>query len=177
MLVNDSQGREVEIQVGGRYEDDIQIEEATYVNSDIEVSEEEIDYIILNGEVTFQVLAFPNETFTGSVTHIAPAVRSATRDLVFEAMVPNQDGRLRPGMFVAATLKLPDEPMPAVPGKSLRKQNGIRLFIVAKGYIEERIVQVGPEKDGYVALIDGAQLGERFVLEPSDQVKDGVAVR
>jgi len=45
MLVNDSQGREVEIQVGGRYEDDIQIEEATYVNSDIEVSEEEIDYI------------------------------------------------------------------------------------------------------------------------------------
>ena len=153
------------------------IVQITPLRVQLSAPEEEIDYITLNGEVTFQVLAFPNETFTGSVTYIAPAVRPTTRDLVFEAMVPNQDGRLRPGMFVAATLKLPDEPMPAVPGKSLRKQNGIRLFIVAKGYIEERIVQAGPEKDGYVALIDGAQLGERFVLEPSDQVKDGVAVR
>ena len=45
MLVQDSKGREVEISVYGRYDDDIQIDEAVYVDGDEEVPEEEIEYI------------------------------------------------------------------------------------------------------------------------------------
>ena len=140
--------------------------------------EEEVGHVTPNGEVTFQVLAYPKETFTGIITYIAPAVRPTTRDLVFDALVSNKDGRLRPGMFATAALKLPDAPLPAVPLRSLRTQDAThRLLMVVEGHIEERVVQIGPERDGNVVVVDGARVGERFVLEPSVEVKDGVAVR
>jgi membrane fusion protein, multidrug efflux system len=143
----------------------------------VSAPEEVIGHITRDGEVSFQVLAFPNETFTGTITYIAPEVRPTTRDVVFEALVPNNDGRLVPGMFATATLHLPDKPLPAVPTTALRTQNGIsRLFLIIENHLVERIVQVGPVHDGYVALLDGVQAGDRFVLEPTDQVKDDVAV-
>jgi hypothetical protein len=46
MQVNDKNGNEIEISVSGRYEDDIQIEEAYYVDETLgEVSDETINYI------------------------------------------------------------------------------------------------------------------------------------
>jgi membrane fusion protein (multidrug efflux system) len=139
--------------------------------------EEYVGHVTPNGEVTFQVVAYPKETFTGIINYIAPAVRPTSRDLIFDALVPNEDGRLRPGMFATAALKLPDEPLPAVPRSSLWTQDAShRLLMVTDGHIEERVVQIGSERDGYVVVLDGARAGERFVLEPSDKVKDGVAV-
>jgi membrane fusion protein (multidrug efflux system) len=143
----------------------------------LSVPEEHVGHVTPNGEVTFQVLAYPKETFTGIINYIAPAVRPTSRDLVFDALVPNNDHRLRPGMFATATLKLPDESLPTVPLKSLRTQDGThRLLMVVERSIEERVVQIGSERDGYVVVLDGARAGERFVLEPSEQVKDGVPV-
>lgn len=46
MIVKDKKGNEIEISIGGAYEDDIQIEEAAYFDSDDEVSDETIDYIL-----------------------------------------------------------------------------------------------------------------------------------
>ena len=139
--------------------------------------EEHVGYVTPNGEVAFQVPAYPKETFTGIINYIAPEVRPTSRDLVFDALIPNKDHRLRPGMFATATLKLSDEPLPAVPRSSLRTQNAThRLLMVIEDHIEERVVQIGSERDGYVVVLDGARAGERFVLEPSDQVKDGVPV-
>lgn len=45
MIVKDKAGREIEISVYGRYEDDIQIDSAQYVDGDDEVSEETCEYI------------------------------------------------------------------------------------------------------------------------------------
>lgn len=46
MLVKDSSGRDVEIEIGGSYSDDIQIESASYLDSDEEVIDSEIDFIM-----------------------------------------------------------------------------------------------------------------------------------
>lgn len=45
MKVKDKDGREIQISVSGRYEDDIQIDEAYYVDSEEEVLDDVIDYI------------------------------------------------------------------------------------------------------------------------------------
>jgi hypothetical protein len=45
MLVKDEKGREIEISVYEKYEDDIQIDDANYIDSDDEVSEDTLDYI------------------------------------------------------------------------------------------------------------------------------------
>ena len=156
----------------------VSLVQITPLRLQLSVPEDKIGSVAVNGEVRFEVSAFPGETFTGTVAFIAPDVRQTTRDLVFEATVPNPDGRLRPGMFATASLKLPDETLPTVTRKALRERGGVYyLMAVVAGHIEERVVQVGTERDGEVALVDGVRAGEVYVLEPSDQVKDGIAVR
>jgi RND family efflux transporter MFP subunit len=128
--------------------------------------------------VSFRVQAFPGEEFTGTIAYLAPAIRPGTRDLVFEALVPNADVRLRPGMFADAAVQLPDEPLPAVPRTALRTRDGLdRLFLVADGRVEERIVQTGPERGGYVTVLEGVRAGNRIVTQPGEEVRDGVPVR
>lgn len=45
MLVKNKLGRELEITVYGKYDDDIQIDDAVYLDNDEEVSDEDIEYI------------------------------------------------------------------------------------------------------------------------------------
>lgn len=141
------------------------------------IPEAEVGRIAPRQQVTFEVQAFPGESFQGTVAYVGPAVRAATRDLVVEATVPNLDRRLRPGMFATAQLALPPSAAVAVPRSALRGEGAsARLFAVVDGRIEERIVQLGAETDGWITILDGLRPGERVVARPTDQIRDGLAV-
>jgi multidrug efflux pump subunit AcrA (membrane-fusion protein) len=49
--------------------------------------------------VSLEVDAYPGKTFTGRVRYVSPAVRVDSRALVIEAVVPNESGELKPGLF------------------------------------------------------------------------------
>jgi Cu(I)/Ag(I) efflux system membrane fusion protein len=51
--------------------------------------------------------AFPGESFEGTVEFIDPVLDTATRTASLRASVPNPAGRLKPGMNVAAALRVP----------------------------------------------------------------------
>jgi membrane fusion protein, multidrug efflux system len=144
----------------------------------VTVSEADIGRVRQDQVVDFEVDSFPGEHFSGTIKYLDPTVRSATRDMVVEATVANPEHRLRPGMFATAHLQLPDEPVVSVPKGAIRQDPAAtRLFAVVHGILEERIVQTGPERNGYVAVLDGVKVGERVVVDPSDDVKDGVPVK
>jgi RND family efflux transporter MFP subunit len=125
--------------------------------------------------VTFAVAAFGDEKFTGAVKYISPNVRESTRDLVVEAMVPNADGRLRPGMFAVAKIELAERAEPAVDSKAVvRDETEARIFVVgADKQIQERLVQLGETKQDLVAVLSGVRPGESVVLQPGPNVRDG----
>jgi membrane fusion protein (multidrug efflux system) len=127
--------------------------------------------------VEFQVAAFPQQTFRGEVHYIGPEVRATTRDLVFEALVPNKDKLLRPGLFATAHLDAGTRRLPVVP-KSALKQDGdtTRAFAVVEKHVEERILQLGPEQAELVSVLRGLAPGERIAAHPTDQIGDGVEV-
>jgi len=128
--------------------------------------------------VKFTVAAFGEETFTGSVKFIAPNIRPATRDLVIEALCPNADLRLRPGMFAVARLEIAERPMPAVPAGAVKKdETTARVFVVVDGHAQERIVQLGGERDGKIGVLVGVKPGETVIDKPSADVRDGVQVK
>jgi membrane fusion protein (multidrug efflux system) len=141
------------------------------------VPEADIGQIQEGREVKFSVDAFPDKGFTGVVKYVDPTVRSTTRDLVVEAVVQNPDHLLKPGMFATAHLVLPDEALPSVPKTALFNEGtSSHLFTVVEQHVEERIVQVGAERDGWVAVLDGVKAGDTVVTKLSDAVKDGVPV-
>jgi membrane fusion protein (multidrug efflux system) len=63
--------------------------------------------------VSLAVDAFPGETFAGTVSAVNPNLDEATRALQVQATVPNPAGRLQPGMFGSADVRLPSSRKPS----------------------------------------------------------------
>jgi membrane fusion protein (multidrug efflux system) len=129
-------------------------------------------------EVSFSVAAFGDEHFTGVIRFISPNVREASRDLVAEAVVPNQDGRLRPGMFAVARLQLAERSKAVVESKAIARDDATaRVFVVgADKRIQERLIRTGESKGDLVAVLSGVRPGEIVVLQPGADVRDGARV-
>lgn len=127
--------------------------------------------------ITFTVATYGDQKFTGALEFIAPNVRPATRDLIVEAMCPNAEGKLRPGMFAVATLFAGEKKLSVVPVTSVKKdESSARVFVVADKRVQERLVQLGGEKDGSIAVLAGVKPGEAVVVTPGPDVRDGASV-
>jgi membrane fusion protein (multidrug efflux system) len=128
--------------------------------------------------VRFEVSAFPSQTFSATVRYVGPALRRAGRDLLVEAVVPNGDKRLRPGMFAAARVQIGTETRPVVPSSALSGSGrSRRAFVVKDKRLEERVVLVGePVTGGGIAVLSGLTAGERIAAKIAPDVRDGTRV-
>jgi hypothetical protein len=51
-----------------------------------------------------------------------------------------------------------------------------RAYAVVNGKVEERVLQLGEEVDGVVAVPNGIKAGEALVLNPPSTIVDGARV-
>lgn len=145
---------------------------------ELTVAEVNVARVRNDTELRFTVSAFPDDKFSGTVKFISPNVRATTRDLVIEAECPNPDGKLRPGMFGVAELRGRERKLPVVPVGAVKKdETTSRVYAVVDKIVQERIVQLGAEKDGVVAILSGAKPGEQVVVNPGPDVRDGARVQ
>lgn len=143
----------------------------------LNVPENAVGRIHEGQSVSFTVPAHPGQTFTGKVKYIGPALRDAARDLIVEAMVPNADGRLKPGMFAEGRLVLKDEPAVTVPANALRVEGAThKVLVVQKDRIEERFVEIGETRGTSVEIRRGVVKGESVVVTPGADALDGARV-
>ena len=71
----------------------------------LDAYESDLVWLRFAQEVTFEVAAYPGETFKGLIAFIDPLLNPATRTVKVRVNVPNADGRLKPEMFVRATVR------------------------------------------------------------------------
>jgi membrane fusion protein (multidrug efflux system) len=145
---------------------------------ELTVPEASIAAVKADMPVSFNVVAFGDQVFTGRVKFISPNVREATRDLVVEAVVANGDGRLKPGMFAVAKVLFATPTTPVVPSTTVvRDDTGTaHLFVVVGQEAQERLVQVGETVGDVVAIASGVKAGDKVVLQPGADMHDGVRV-
>jgi RND family efflux transporter MFP subunit len=124
------------------------------------------------------VEAHPGQIFAGQVTRVAPAVDVQTRSLSLEARVPNADGRLRPGFFAkGAVLARKDEAVTFVPAEAVTYFVGItKVFVVANGKAEERLVKAGARQGGWIEIAEGVKAGEAVATTNLSQLFNGAPV-
>jgi len=67
--------------------------------------EEDLAHIRVGNKVTFTTPALPNKTFTSKITYIDPLINPSTRTADVRTELRNNDGLLKPEMFVKGTLK------------------------------------------------------------------------
>jgi membrane fusion protein (multidrug efflux system) len=130
-------------------------------------------------KVEFTVQAQPDRTFEGSIAYVGPSLRADSRALVVEALVPNRDGRLSPGLFATARIELPAaHPSVVLPVSAVRTEAGVSsAFVVRNERAELRLVQLGREvPGGLVEIQRGVAAGEKVVAPHVPQLGDGTVV-
>jgi RND family efflux transporter MFP subunit len=123
--------------------------------------------------------AHPGDVFEGTIARIAPVFIESTRQARVEVSVENPELRLKPGMFVRATVVL-DRVADAtiVPEQSLVRRDGRDgVFVVADGgdTVAWREVRVGFRQDGRVQ-VTGEELASSVVVLGQQLLDDGSQV-
>ena len=129
--------------------------------------------------VAFTVSSQPDRLFGATVKFVSGSVRPATRDVMVEAVVDAADAEaLRPGMFAALRMPIGEEKQAVVPATALTARDGKpAVFVLVGDHVEQRLVQRGDAVGASVALRRGLAEGERVVLSPPVDLKNGQAAR
>jgi RND family efflux transporter MFP subunit len=129
--------------------------------------------------VSLKTEAFPGEQFTGRIERIAPVFRKSTRQARIEMTIDNPQHRLKPGMFIRATVVLARVPEATiVPEQALTiRDDKSGVFIVSQDgqSVIWREVKVGI-REGHRVQVEGQGLSGRVVTLGQQLVKDGSAI-
>ena len=114
-------------------------------------------------EVT--VDAYPGQVFRGKVDYLLPQLDMATRTLPVRLVFPNPGLKLRPGMYVNVSLKLPLGQRLIVPDSAVF-HSGTKNFIftyAGEGNIEPHEVDLGPHVGDQFVISKGVKAGDQIV--------------
>jgi RND family efflux transporter MFP subunit len=129
--------------------------------------------------VDFVVEAFPGQTFNGKIAYISPSVDQTTRTFAVEAMVVNQDGRLKPGFFAnGAVGTKTDENVPALTEDAISTLAGVSsVFVVENGKIRQQTVALGARQGKLVEITTGLKGDETLAASNLGQLATGTQVQ
>jgi len=132
--------------------------------------------------------ALPGEIIEGKITAINPQVESSTRNIMVQATVANTQHRLRPGMFVNATVLLPEQDtVLVIPGTAvLNAPYSDSVFIVENDandksstpakIVRQQFVRLGERRGDFIAVTTGVKQGEIVVSTGVFKLRNGQAV-
>ncbi len=126
----------------------------------IAVPEADAELVNEKSEVKLAVQALPGSNLIGTVARTSWALDSAARTLRTEIDLPNNSGRLRPGMYVYAQIinKLPDGwtlPVSAV----VKQGDSTICFLIEGGKAVRTPVQIGRSDGQYVSVLKRQRSG------------------
>jgi membrane fusion protein, copper/silver efflux system len=135
--------------------------------------ENEVELLREGLSVTVILPAFPGRKFEGQIGAINPSIDPVKGTTIVRVDVPNQDRKLRPGMYANVIVNIDAGAELAIPFDSVLPTGSRMLVFVDKGSgrLEPRFIQVGrqfvdsadPNQGRYYQLTAGLRQGERIV--------------
>lgn len=128
---------------------------------------------------------FAGKTFEGKVNKISPTaskVMSQTGgDSVVKVYVDilNNDGTIKPGFKVDVDIKIGEKKDTIkIPSEAIvTDKNGNEfVYVVENGIAKQRKVKTGLVSDLETEILEGVNVGDKVILNPSAAIKDGVKV-
>lgn len=142
------------------------------------VPEKDVGRLKTNQEVMLRVDGFAETEFKGRVNIVFPNVEEKTRTLQVEALVPNNNGLLKPGLFAKVILYTAGErdtivvPVTAL----LYEAEKVRVFVTEGDRAKERVVKLGSKYGELMEIIDGVKAGEKVVFMGQQNLSEGAKV-
>jgi membrane fusion protein, copper/silver efflux system len=133
------------------------------------VHERDLSAMRVGMTARFTTTSSQTEPLIGRVDLIEPTLGESTRTTRVRVVVPNRDGRLRPGQFGEVEFELPAAPGLFVPRDAVIRTGEHEYLYVATSAerFEPRLVRTGPSREGRVQLLSGVSEGDRVVTRGS----------
>ncbi len=130
-----------------------------------DVYESELRHVKPGMTATLALKAYPDRTFKGRVTFIAPQLDPRTRTVAVRLEFPNPTGELKPEMFGEVTLQGATRKGLRVPADAVIDSGTKNVVFVAlgDGKFQPREVQLGDSDGDHVEVVKGLSAGEQVV--------------
>jgi membrane fusion protein (multidrug efflux system) len=128
--------------------------------------------------VTARSAAWPDLVFRGEVASIDTRIDPVSRTVTVRALVPNEEGRLRPGMFLTVTVLREEVSALLIPEQAIVPEQS-RQFVLVVGedaLVERRQVRTGRRRPGQVEVLSGLTEGEIVIAEGTQKARPGSRV-
>lgn len=149
-----------------------------------DVYEYELPWVKVGDEVEMTLASVPGKTFIGSLDYIYPYAESTTRTTKVRLVFDNSELLLRPDMFAEVSIQSDAQNNAVViPAESVIRSGGrTQVFVVrAPGKFEPRLVELGIESNGQVAVLNGVDAGEevvtsaQFLVDSESKLREATA--
>jgi RND family efflux transporter MFP subunit len=155
------------------------LQQVSHLRLVVPVPEEDVSGITKGASVPFQVPAWPERVYSGTIARISRALDQKTRTMAVELDVMNRDGALAPGMY--ATVKWPvrrSRPALFVPKTSVATTTE-RTFVIRdrSGKAEWVDVKKGAAEGDLVEVLGNLNPGDRVVRRATDEIRDGTPLQ
>jgi membrane fusion protein (multidrug efflux system) len=130
------------------------------------VPEKEVGKLKTGQDVVFRVDSFPDREFKGRVRNIYPSLEERTRTLQVEALVPNHDNRLKPGLFAKVTLYTGEaRDVVVVPVTAILYDNAkVKVFVAEGNVAREKEIKIGNKYLTIFVFIFYSQINGGFIF-------------
>jgi Cu(I)/Ag(I) efflux system membrane fusion protein len=157
------------------------IADLSSVWTELEVYENDFPFIKTGERVGIISQSYPGKTFNGRVSYIYPFLDPKTRTVRVRVEIPNPGLRLKPDMFVNASVKIPLGNVLAVPVTAVL-DTGKRKVVwmeTKPGMFVPRDVQTGARVGNDVQILSGLLRGDRiaatggYLIDSEAQLRGG----
>lgn len=154
------------------------LDDLAVVRVDFSVPERFLGQLLPGQTVDARNVGFADQIFQGAVRRIGTRIDPVTRTVRVQSEFDNDDGRLRPGMFMNVRLVLGEQDDAVlVPEEALLTEGRVTYaYLVRDDRAVRTEVTLGQRRRGEVQIVDGISGGDLVVVAGLQRLRDGVEV-
>lgn len=156
------------------------IESMNPVKVMVNVSESYYSQVSIGMPVEVTADALEGEVFQGKVSLIHPTLDPVSHTFTVEVQVPNNQQRIRPGMFARVKMNFGSNDRPLLSDMAVLKQVGSNdryVFVEKDGKAVYTLVELGARIDDKYEILSGLQEGDRVITQGNNGLIDGAEVQ
>ena len=144
----------------------------------VHLPEKELASVHKGQQATLQLTALHNTTVDAFVERISPVIDAQTGTFKVTLRVPNDDAKLKSGMFAEVKLNYDTHQNALVMPRDalLDIDQTLNVFVVKEGVATKTPVKVGYQENGMVEILDGLSDGVQVVITGQHNLKDNAPV-
>jgi len=148
------------------------------IKIEIRVPERRIAELSVGLKADVTVDALGEAQYTGEISYMNPSLDEVSRNLMVRVIVPNEDMKIKPGMFARARISTgAHQDILAVPRDAVMSTSDeYEVFVVEDGLARKRPVDLGAEWRAFVEVVSGVAEGDVIVSAGQHVIRDGTKV-